>query len=65
MQYDVWLVTDRGFVPVLLYREQLLTIERAFQTRRFITVIVRMSNGREVEASNVLCCYSIESEGGR
>ena len=64
MLYDVWLVTEKDFVPILLRRDQLLTIDRAFQTGRYITVIVRLGNGREVEASNVLCRYLAGDQGG-
>lgn len=60
MLYDVWLVTNKGFLPVLLRREQLLTIERAFRTGRYLTVIVRTDTGREVEAENVLCQYNVQ-----
>ena len=60
--YDTILVTDRGFVFCLLSNEQLTRIERAFGTRRNISVIIRMENGREVEAKQVLCCYGICGE---
>lgn len=56
--YDTLLVTQGGYVFALLSYRQLERIERAWRTKRDLTVIIRMESGREIEALDVLTCIS-------
>jgi len=54
MLYDTLLITERGLVFAFLEKDQLEKIERAYRTNRIFTLVVQMTDGREVVAKNVL-----------